>query len=96
MQTSDNKQGLFFVQLNLVAGTRVGKRCVEPFVKRFDRVKYLGQDKVEKGPKFGKIVLQGSTSENEAITRMIVGGESLSQLGLGILHAMTLVCMARH
>lgn len=50
MQTPNNKKGLFFVQVNLVAGTRVGEWCAEPFIERLHRVENFGKDEVQEGP----------------------------------------------
>jgi hypothetical protein len=55
---TDDKQSLFFVQLNLITGTRIGGWCIKPFVKRFDRVEDFGKNKVEEGPEFRKVVLK--------------------------------------
>jgi hypothetical protein len=50
MQTSNNQQRLFFVQLDLISCARIGKRSVEPFVKRFDGVEDLGKDEIKERP----------------------------------------------
>lgn len=91
MQTTNDKEGLFFVQLNLISSTRISERCVKPFIERFDRVEDLGKDEVKQGPQFRKVVLERCSGENETIARVIVGSESLGQLGLGVLHTVTLI-----
>lgn len=57
METLDDQQLLFFVQLHLVLHALVGKGRVEPLLERLDRVEDLGQCKVEQGPQFGQVVL---------------------------------------
>ena len=47
MQPPNDKQGLFFVELDLVRGARVGEGRVEPFVKGLDGVEDLGEGEVE-------------------------------------------------
>jgi len=71
VQTTDNKEGLFFVQLNLITGTRVGEGRIEPFIERFDGVKDLGKNKIEEGPEFGEVVLKGRITQDEAVARVI-------------------------
>lgn len=65
VQAPDNQQRLFFIQLNLIPCARIGKRSVEPLVKRFDAVKDFGQSKVEQSPQFGEIVLESSSVSAE-------------------------------
>jgi hypothetical protein len=59
IQTSDNKKGLFFVQVNLVAGTRVGEWCVEPFIEDFTELKILGRTKFKRAHNSGRLFWRG-------------------------------------
>jgi hypothetical protein len=59
VQAPDDEQLLLLVDVNLVARARVGKRRVEPLVKRLDRVEDFRQDKVEERPELGQVVLAG-------------------------------------
>ena len=52
---------------------------------------YLGQDEIEEGPEFGKVILQRSTSENKPVPRVIVCGEGLYEFTLRALQTMTFV-----
>ena len=65
VQTTNDKQGLFFAEVHLVLATRVGKWRIEPLIERFDRLEDLGQNKVENGPKLGQIVLQRRSSQDQ-------------------------------
>ncbi|PPQ66781.1 hypothetical protein CVT26_009767 [Gymnopilus dilepis] len=71
MQAPDNKQGLFFVQLDLVARAGVGEGRVEPLVEGLDGVEDLGEDEVEQGPELGEVVLQGGSGEEEAVAGVV-------------------------
>ena len=51
----------------------------------------MRQDKVKQSPKFGKVVLQRSTGENEAEASVVVLSQDGRQLAMRILHAMTLI-----
>lgn len=64
MQTFDDKERFFFIQLDLIASSRVCEWSVEPFLERLDRIEDLGKDEVQQGPQFGKIVLQRSSGQN--------------------------------
>ena len=59
MQTSNKKKGLFFVQVNLVAGTRVGEWCVEPFIERLHRVEIFGKDEVQESHNSRRLFWRG-------------------------------------
>ena len=91
MQTTNDEERLFFVQLNLVGSTRVGEGCVEPLIERFHGIEDFGEDEIEEGPKFGKVVLEWSTSQNKTVTGVIELGERLREFTLSVLHTMTLI-----
>jgi len=91
MQTPNDEQRLFFVQLDLVLSTCVGERRVEPLVEALRRVEHFREDEVEQSPEFGKVVLERCAGENETVGRVVVLRERLCELALGVLQAMTLV-----
>ena len=86
LETTNDEERLFFVQLNLVGSTRVGEGCVEPLIERFHGIEDFGEDEIEEGPKFGKVVLEWSTSQNKTVTGVIELGERLREFTLSILH----------
>lgn len=47
MQTLDNEQLLFFVQLYFVLHALVRKWSIEPFFEAFDTVENLGQNEIQ-------------------------------------------------
>jgi hypothetical protein len=57
VQTTDDEERFFFVDLDLVLSSRVGEGGVKPFVEGFDRAEDFGEDEVEKGPELGEVVL---------------------------------------
>ena len=61
MQATDDKKGLFLIQLDLVTGTRIGKGLIK-FIKGFDRVEDFGKNEVEEEPEFREVVLKRRTS----------------------------------
>jgi hypothetical protein len=85
VQPPNNQQRLFFVQLDLVACSRVGEGRVEPFVERFDRIEDLGEDEIEEGPEFGKVVLERCTGENETVAGVVIRRKRLSEFALRVL-----------
>lgn len=63
VETLDNEQLLFFVELQLfLAGTR-RKGTVEPLIESLDRGENLGANKVEESPEFGQVVLWSERKE---------------------------------
>ena len=50
VQTPDDEERLFFVQLDLAGGAGVGEGRVEPFVERFYGVEDLGKGEIEERP----------------------------------------------
>jgi hypothetical protein len=91
VQTLDDKERLFFVQLNLVSSIGVGERRVEPLIEQLNRVEDLGENEVEEGPKFREVVPEWGTSEDETIAGVVVGSERLYEFTLGVLHTVTLI-----
>ena len=92
VQTTNNKQRLFFVQLDLVACARVRERRVEPFIERLNRVEDFREREVEERPQLGEVILQGCSCKDEPVARVVVLRQSLREFTLGVLHTVTLVC----
>lgn len=61
MQTSDDENSLFFVQLDLFSGG--SEWCVEPLLKSGTTFEDRWEQKVEQGPQLGQFILQGRASE---------------------------------
>jgi hypothetical protein len=61
MQTTDDEKSLFFIQFDLITGTRIGKGCIKPFVEWFDRVENFGNNEIEEGPEFREVILKRRT-----------------------------------
>jgi hypothetical protein len=58
VQSLNNKELFFFIEINLILYTFLVERRIKPFLKTFHTVKDLWQNKVQQCPKFWKIVLK--------------------------------------
>lgn len=58
VQTTNDEQRLFFVQLDLVLAAGVGEGRIEPLVEALDRAEDFREHKVEQRPQLGQVVLQ--------------------------------------
>ena len=83
MKTRDNERCLFVVQFDLVRCARVGKKNVELFIQRINRIEDLREHEVEQQPELRKVVLYGST--------VVSCRERLCRVGPGVLHAVALI-----
>src|ERR1700722_5773537 len=91
MKATNDEQLFFFRQLHLILTACIGERCIEPLVEGLDRLEDGWQDEIEQCPELWKVILEGGSSKNQAITGGVVLGKGGAELRLGILHAMTLV-----
>jgi hypothetical protein len=53
-------------QVNLVAGTRVGERCVELFIEGLHRVESLRESMIP-------VILKRRPGEDKVVTRVVIG-----------------------
>jgi len=42
----------------------------EPVIERLGIAKYVGEEEIEQGPKLVEVILEGSTSNKEAVSRL--------------------------
>lgn len=79
--------------LQLLVRQRVhfAERLVEPLLELFARAEDLGKKEVKERPELCQIVLKWSASEQDSMSRDVLLAQGLSELGLGVLHAMTFV-----
>jgi hypothetical protein len=90
VQKTNDKQSLFFVQLNLITGTGIGKGCIETFIERFNGVEDFGKNEIEEGLELGQVVLKRRTSQDEVVLGVVVSCESLNKFALSVLHSVSL------
>ena len=70
VQTSDDEDRLLFVEFHFLAGG--GERSVEPLLERRHRLEDGRQQKVEKRPQLGQLVLQRRSRQQQAVWSQIV------------------------
>ena len=75
MQTANDQQRFFGIQLDFFAGR--GERRVEPLLERRARFEDRREEKVQQGPQFGQLVLQGRAGEQETMRSDVVRVENL-------------------
>ena len=86
MKTLNNERCFFVVQFeefDLVRCARVGKKDVELFIQRINRIEGLREHEVEQQPELRKVVLYGST--------VVSCRERLCRVGPSVLHAVALI-----
>ncbi len=89
MQTADDQNRFFLVQLNLFAGD--SERGVEPLLEGVAGSKDRRQKKVKQRPEFRKFVLQRRSGEQQPVVGRVVRVQDLRQLAVVVLHAVALV-----
>ena len=89
VQTTDDQNRFFLVQLNLFASD--SERGVEPLLEGVAGTKDRRQQKVEQRPEFRKFVLQRRSGEQQPVVGRVVRVQDLRQLAVVVLHAVALV-----
>lgn len=66
VETSNDEERFFFVDLDLVLSACVCERSVEPLVERFDGTENLGQYEIEERPQLGEVVLRSRVRSGQS------------------------------
>ena len=72
MQTSNNKKGLFFVQVILSPVPELANGVLNHSSKDFTELKFLGRTKLKTTHNSGRLFQRG-VPENKVVTRVIIG-----------------------
>jgi len=79
------------LQLLVRQRVHLAERLVEPLLELFARAEDLGEKEVKERPELCQIVLKRSAGEQDSMSRYVLLAQGLSELGLGVFHAMTFV-----
>jgi hypothetical protein len=92
MQTVDDQQLLLLIQVDrLLLASLLADGYRKPLLEVVTAVEDLRQQKVEQGPQLSQVILQRSSSQQQAMSAVVLLAQDSGEFAFGIFHLMALV-----